>query len=118
MENENYFKFSELLVTQTGLCNHPTAPVHLDNLANLWRYLNSVRARLGSSVIINSAFRTPQVNEHVRGAKRSYHKEGRAADITCCIFSFEKLGSILEEDFRNGILQEFIKYSTFYHFAI
>ena len=79
--SQNYFQFSELTATDTGLPNNPTSPVHLANLANLWGYLNSLREELGQPIIVNSAFRTDAVNEQVGGAKCSYHKDGRAADI-------------------------------------
>lgn len=114
--NDNYFKFQELVKTQTGLPNYPTSDSHLGNLACLWDFLNSVRQELGHPIVINSAYRTPAVNKQVGGAKRSLHMQGRAADICCAPLHMEELWTILEKQKDN--LSELIKYSTFYHIAL
>lgn len=111
------FKFEELITTSSGLPNYPLAPDDLVNLAELWRYLASVREELGQPIIINSAFRTPQVNEQVGGVKCSYHIKGRAADIRTSPLYMDVLYKILKRD-RQTVLSEFIVYSTFYHIAL
>lgn len=75
------FKFEELVTTSTGLPNYPLTPDDLVNLAELWRYLAKVRKELGQPIFVNSAYRTPQVNEQVGGVLCSNHIKGRAADI-------------------------------------
>lgn len=44
-------------------------------------FLQIIRDHFNKPVIINSAYRTQQYNTRVGGAKNSYHKLGRAADI-------------------------------------
>lgn len=112
----NHFTFEELCATQTGLYNIPATDNCLANLASLWNTLNYIRHQLGKPIYINSAFRSPEVNKQVGGAKRSLHMQGRAADIRCEPMYMGELWKILEAERDN--LSELIKYSTFYHVAI
>lgn len=113
----NYFKFEELVCTQTGLPNHPDSDSHLANLASLWNTLNYLRHEFGYPIIVNSAYRTDAVNKQVGGAKRSLHKQGRAADIRPKDSSLlPKLWSLLQKDKDN--FSELIRYETFIHLAI
>lgn len=43
--------------------------------------LQKIRDHFGAPVTINSAYRTPEYNAKVKGAKASYHMQGRAFDI-------------------------------------
>ena len=55
--------------------------------------LQALRDRLGKPLIVNSAYRSPEHNTRVRGAKRSKHLEGTAFDISMANHdpaSFEK----------------------------
>lgn len=112
----NHFTFKEFISTQTDLPNDVDTDSHLANLASLWNTLNYVREKLGRPIIINSAFRTPQVNKQVGGSKRSLHMQGRAADIRCEPLYMDELWSILQSEKEN--FSELIQYSTFYHVAI
>ncbi|MDP5308426.1 YcbK family protein [Paracoccus spongiarum] len=44
--------------------------------------LQALRTRLGKPLIVNSAYRSPEHNRRVGGAKRSKHLEGTAFDIS------------------------------------
>lgn len=116
----NYFTYEELTTTETGLYNNPSSPVHLANLSSLWDYLNSLREKLGQPIVVNSAYRSPAVNEQVikqyGGAKRSLHMQGRAADIWTAPMYMDRLFQLLEAD--RGNLSELVKHSTYYHIAI
>ena len=59
----NHFTFEEFITTETGLYNTPVTGCHLANIASLWDNLNHIREKLGRPIIINSAFRSPQVNK-------------------------------------------------------
>ena len=113
----NHFTFEELVTTTTGLPNSVDTDSHLANLASLWNSLNYLRERFGKPIIVNSAFRTPQVNKKVGGAKRSLHMQGRAADIR------PKDPKLLPELWNllyaeRDSYSELIKYETFIHVAI
>lgn len=113
----NHFKFQELIVTQTGLDNTPSCDSYLANLASLWNTLNYIRQEFGHPIIVNSAYRTEQVNKQVGGAKRSLHMQGRAADIRPKDSSkLDELWRILEKD--KNCYSELIKYPTFIHIAL
>lgn len=112
----NYFKFQELVCTETGLDNTPSTDNHLSNLASLWNTLNYLRHELGRPIVVNSAYRTEAVNKQVGGAKRSLHMQGRAADIRCEPLYMEELWSILQKEKDN--FSELIKYPTFFHIAL
>lgn len=112
----NHFTFEELTSTQTGLYNIPVTDSHLANLACLWNTLNYLREKLDRPIIVNSAFRSPEVNKQVGGAKRSLHMQGRAADIRCEPLYMDELWSICQAESEN--FSECINYGTFIHIAI
>lgn len=76
-----FFSFPELIVTETSLPNLPTNMAHVENLCCLCDILNEIREKYEAPVVVNSAFRTPAVNNAVGGVPRSLHLQGRAADI-------------------------------------
>lgn len=89
MKLSEHFTLEELCVTSCGL-NNSLDPdkkedrVYIDNLSRLVdNYLEPLRVFQGEPVIINSAYRTKEVNRLVGGAKNSYHTLGLAADIHC-----------------------------------
>lgn len=49
--------------------------------SRLVEVLEMIREHYNKPVIINSAYRTPERNSRVGGAKYSYHMMGKAADI-------------------------------------
>lgn len=113
----NHFTFQELVKTETGLPNYPATDSDLGNLACLWNTLNLIREKFGAPIIVNSAYRTEQVNKQVGGAKRSLHRKGRAADIrpveSYRLDSLWKMLQSFKDDFS-----ELIRYETFIHIAI
>ena len=51
------------------------------NMKRLCVWLEVLRERVGHSIIINSGYRSPQLNRKVGGASNSNHLTGCAADI-------------------------------------
>ena len=84
MQLSEHFSLAELtaseIAARKGLENYPTG-VELDNLARLAEKLEEVRKVLGKPIMINSAFRSIEVNAAVGGVKSSQHCLGCAADI-------------------------------------
>tara|TARA_R110000868_G_scaffold44815_6_gene149269 strand:+ start:7274 stop:7705 length:432 start_codon:yes stop_codon:yes gene_type:complete len=62
------------------LDNMPSEEVKA-NLVRLARFLEEIRTILGRPIVINSAYRSPKVNEAVGGKPTSQHCLGCAADI-------------------------------------
>lgn len=118
---KKYFSVQEMLVTDSGLPNYTALSKDshcFDNLMKLRLVLNVLRGLLSVPIIVNSAFRSPDVNAAVGGSVNSYHLVGRAADITC-----SKLPELLELCMKlkeSEVLEECIYYSdkNFIHIAI
>ena len=91
--NITNFTFKELVKTDTGLDNIPNDMNVVKNLGRLAEFLQTIRNELHLPIIINSAYRSPEVNEKVGGVSSSYHVKGLAADIRCS--DMDKLLTIL-----------------------
>ena len=120
---KNYFTFSELITTQTGFDNVPTTLDQISNLLCLGFKLNDIREEFGNPIIVNSAFRSPKVNDAVGGVENSYHLLGRAADIR----PVRKTGVDYNQNLSRLVdvvkqhkdeLKELIIYPTFIHIAV
>ena len=82
IELSENFTLKELTKTNTGLPNFIT-DLEISNLRRLCeRVLQPARDILGSAIIVNSGYRSYQVNKAVGGAPTSQHLLGEAADIT------------------------------------
>ena len=87
------FTFKELVKTDTGLDNMPNDMNVVKNLVRLSEFLQQIRNELHLPIIVNSAYRSKEVNEAVGGVSSSYHVRGLAADIRCS--DMDKLLTIL-----------------------
>ena len=77
-----HFTLGEL--TKSG--SHPEVyniPSHeaIANLTNLSKWLEVLRERAGTPIIINSGYRSPQLNRKIGGVPNSNHLTGCAVDI-------------------------------------
>lgn len=83
-----HFSLDELTVSQTAarhvppIDNAPPAKV-VAALTNVAVGLEGVRIALGAPIIINSGYRSPELNKAVGGAKNSQHLAGEAVDFIC-----------------------------------
>ena len=93
MINISNFSFSELIKTDTGLKNIPDDMNILSNICRLAAFLQTIRNELHLPIIVNSAYRSPEVNAKVGGVLSSYHVKGLAADIKCA--DMDKLLAVL-----------------------
>jgi len=103
-----HFTLAELTVTNTGLPNRvPT--MLMPNLERLANALEKIRALAGSPIIVNSAYRSNQVNDRVGGVPTSFHTIALAADIRSNEYSPRTLALLahqaLEGDFDQIILE-------------
>jgi len=110
-----YFKLSEFN------CNDGTKvpEEYYDNVQELMNNLDVLREHLGFPIIINSAYRSPEYNKSVGGAKNSQHLTASAADIRLNVTpsvvqkAIKKL--MKDGDMKKGGLGI---YSTFTHYDI
>ena len=91
--NITNFTFKELVKTDTGLENIPDDMNVLSNICRLAAFLQTIRNELHLPIIVNSGYRSKEVNEAVGGVLSSYHVKGLAADIKCS--DMDKLLTIL-----------------------
>ena len=91
--NISNFSFNELTKTDTGIKNVPDDMNVLSNLCRLAAFLQTIRNELHLPIIVNSAYRSHEVNAKVGGVSSSYHVKGLAADIRCS--DMDKLLTIL-----------------------
>ena len=91
--NISNFSFNELTKTDTELDNTPSDMNVIRNLVRLSEFLQIIRNELHLPIIVNSGYRSKEVNESVGGVSSSYHVKGLAADIRCS--DMDKLLTIL-----------------------
>lgn len=91
--NITNFTFKELIKTDTGLDNLPNDLNIIKNLVRLAEFLQIIRNELHLPIVINSGYRSKEVNESVGGVSSSYHCKGLATDIRCS--DMDKLLSVL-----------------------
>ena len=73
--------------------------------------LQAIRDRFGTTVTINSGYRTESYNEKIGGAKASYHMKGQAFDIVVKGHTPLEVAQYAQSLDINGIIQ----YNTFVH---
>ena len=75
-----HFSLAEMTTTSTGIRNVPNK-VQLANLLYTAQQMEKVRAVLGTSIQINSGFRSDAVNKAVGGVTTSAHSFGFGVDF-------------------------------------
>ena len=88
-----HFTFTEMTKTDSGLDNIPDDMNVIRNLVRLSEFLQIIRNELQLPIIVNSGYRSKEVNESVGGVLSSYHVKGLAADIKCA--DMDKLLAVL-----------------------
>ena len=89
MNLSEHMTLAELTKTNTGIENVPNE-AQVENLKRVCRWLERLRKRWNDKygdgddpIIINSGFRSPEVNKAVGGVPTSNHLTGCAVDIRC-----------------------------------
>ena len=82
---KNYFTVAELTQSDTAkkfkIDNTPSAEIKMHMKELIEKLLNPIREAWGSSIIVSSGYRCPELNAKVGGAKTSAHLTGYAADL-------------------------------------
>jgi hypothetical protein len=104
MKISEYFTLSEMVKTSQKASNEPTETI-VSNLTYLAKKLDQARVKLGEPIIINSGYRSPEVNKLVGGSANSQHMKGQAADMVCS--DNAKLFGILKDMDFDELIWEF-----------
>ena len=120
-----HFSLRELTKTNTGIDNVPNEE-QVNNLKRVCQWLERLRSKRNEPIIINSGYRSPQVNKAVGGAANSNHLTGCAVDIR--VAGMEQLlryAVILldiadegREDFDELLMERNAKGNYWLHFAV
>lgn len=76
-----HFKLGEFTRSKYPEVYNIPSHVAIENLKRLCGWLEVLREQVGHSIVINSGYRSPQLNKKVGGAPTSNHLTGCAADI-------------------------------------
>ena len=141
MRLSQHFTLGELCKTKTGIENVPNE-AQVENLKRVCQWLEELREKNSltpdpspkgegsrykeTPIIINSGYRSPQVNRAVGGAPNSNHLTGCAVDIHVTgIEQLIRYAAILldisderQEDFDELLLERSPKGSYWLHFAV
>jgi len=92
----------------------------LANVRELANALQTIRASIGVSLNINSAYRSPEHNKRVGGSPNSQHLIGKAADLSNSKLPPAQLAEVIEELISRGYIPEggIGIYNTFVHYDI
>lgn len=120
-----HFSLAELTKTNVKIKNVPNE-AQVENLKRLCGWLEMLRERAGGPIIINSGYRSPEVNKAVGGVATSNHLTGCAADIRVAgIEQIIRYAAILldvsderQEDFDELLIERSPKGSYWLHFAV
>lgn len=89
------------IAERLGLDNQPD-DIIIANLTRLARFLEEVRRVVGRPIMVNSAYRSPKVNEAIGSKPTSQHCKGCAADI--------KVPGLTPNDIVNLVIKSNIEY--------
>lgn len=123
---KSYFTIQELTYSSTakkyGITNIPneTEREHLEELID---FLNPIREKWGSAILVSSGFRCEELNAKMGGAKTSAHKCGYGVDLIPAnnkkmkFFEFMK-EYLQDKEFDELILETNAQGSVWIHFAL
>lgn len=112
---EQHFNFKTFTHSETakklGIDNTKLDEVKLHKLTKLHAFLLEVQARISTKfgklipIKINSAYRCPELNEKIGGAKNSQHTKGEAADTAAIGITLDQYYNSLRELAKTGVLK-------------
>lgn len=92
----------------------------VENLYELAKNLEVIRAFYKKPIKVNSGYRSPQHNKNVGGSPKSQHVQGKAADLVISGITPQELAKGIQMLIDNGKISEggIGVYDTFTHYDI
>jgi putative chitinase len=81
MQLSEHFSLEELTITNHREFDNTPNDAELENLKRMAEFLEEVRAILGKPLLINSCYRSEQINNSVGSKSTSQHRVGCATDF-------------------------------------
>jgi hypothetical protein len=83
MQLSEHFLLGEFTESEYKDVYNIPSHVAIENMKRICGWLEVLRDRYGAPIIINSGYRSPQLNQKVGGVATSNHVTGCAVDIRC-----------------------------------
>ena len=83
MKLSQHFRLEEFTKSEHPEVYNIPSHVAIENMKRICGWLEVLRDRYGAPIIINSGYRSPQLNKKVGGVSTSNHVTGCAVDIRC-----------------------------------
>ena len=83
MQLSQHFQLGEFTKSNYPEVYNIPSHVAIENMKRICGWLEVLRDRYGAPIIINSGYRSPQLNKRVGGVSTSNHVTGCAVDIRC-----------------------------------
>ena len=99
-----------------NLNNDPSETV-IKNLARLCGLLEEVRALVGRAIVVQSGYRSPEVNRGIGGSRNSQHISGCAADIRAVGLSADDLMLEVSES-KVAYDQLILEFNSWVHISV
>lgn len=111
----NFFTLKEATKTDTGLDNKPSTPEEAFNILFTASRMDLIRTIIGKPIIVNSWYRSKEVNKAVGGVPTSQHALGQAVDIRVNGMTPKQ---IMDKIKNSGVsFDQLIVYSSFVHIS-
>ena len=126
MQLSQHFRLGEFTKSEHPEVYNIPSHVAIENMKRICGWLEVLRDRYGSPIIINSGYRSPQLNKKVGGVSTSNHVTGCAVDIRCSgaeqaidyAYILKAYSKEIQQDF-DELLIEKNKYGCYWiHFAV
>ena len=90
------------------------------NIIKLAKNLQVLRDAIGKTIVINSAYRSPEYNKKIAGVKDSQHLKGNASDIAVKGMTPKEVAKVIEGLIASGKMQQggIGIYQNFVHYDI
>lgn len=102
---EGYFKFAPSVLNMGSDVDDATPGDGYRGIQNeMWYKFIPVCRRMGKTLTINSAYRSPKYNKKIGGAKNSFHSTGLAMDISMAGLSNDEIRKFIRIASQEGFM--------------